>query len=77
MYQKMLSVISEVLHVNDDELTKETSFSEDLGADSLDVYQVIMALEEAFDVEMEQTIEDVSVSTVGELYEKLKMIMQP
>lgn len=77
MYQKMLTVISEVLHVSTEELTKETSFSEDLGADSLDVYQLIMALEEAFDVEVEQTMEDVSVTTVGELYEKLKMIMQP
>ncbi len=77
MYQKLLSVISEVLHVNVDELTKETSFSEDLGADSLDVYQLIMALEEAFDVEVEQTMEDITVSTVGELYEKLRLIMQP
>ncbi len=77
MYQKMIGVISEVLHVPEEELTKETSFADDLGADSLEVYQLVIALEEAFDTTMEQSIEDVTVATVGELYEKLKLIMQP
>lgn len=45
-------VIAEVLNVATDEVTSDTRFVEDLGADSLDLFQVVMGIEEAFDIEL-------------------------
>ncbi len=50
--EKLKEVIAEVLNVDPNEITTETTFLEDLGADSLDVYQIVMGIEEAFDIEI-------------------------
>lgn len=42
-FEKLKKIIAEVLNVDPDEITMETTFQDDLGADSLDVYQIIMA----------------------------------
>ncbi len=76
IYDSMVKVICEVLHVEKEDVTKETAFATDLGADSLDLYQLVMALELEFDVELSQSAEDVTVTTVEELYDKLRMVMQ-
>ena len=47
-------VVSEVLNVAPDEVMPETRFVEDLGADSLDLYQIVMGVEEAFDIELSE-----------------------
>lgn len=50
--EKLKKVIVEVLNVDASEILPETTFIDDLGADSLDVFQIIMGLEEEFDIEI-------------------------
>jgi acyl carrier protein len=58
----------EVLQVDADKITLEAKFGEDLDADSLDLVELVMALEEAFDVEVpEEELE--GITTVGQAYE--------
>ncbi len=58
----------EVLQVSEDQVTMEAKFGEDLDADSLDLVELVMALEEAFDIEVpEEELE--GISTVGQAYE--------
>ena len=45
-FEKLKKIIAEVLNVDEEEITMETTFVDDLGADSLDVFQIIMGLEE-------------------------------
>jgi len=52
IFEKIKNVVVEQLGVNEDEITLETSFVDDLGADSLDLFQIIMALEEEFKIEI-------------------------
>ena len=51
-FEKLVKVITEVLNVDVDEITMESTFLDDLGADSLDVYQIVMGIEEEFDIEI-------------------------
>ena len=53
-FEKLQQIIAEVLNVDIDEITPETTFIDDLGADSLDVFQIIMGIEEEFDIEIPQ-----------------------
>jgi acyl carrier protein len=58
----------EVLQVSPDQITLDAKFGEDLDADSLDLVELVMALEEAFDVEVpEEELE--GITTVGQAYE--------
>lgn len=52
MFDKIKDIISEQLGVDADEITMESSFMDDLGADSLDIVELIMALESEFDMEI-------------------------
>ena len=51
-FEKLKKVIAEVLSVDPDEITMDTTFTDDLGADSLDLFQIIMGIEEEFDIEV-------------------------
>lgn len=51
-FEKLQKIIAEVLNVDADEITMETTFVDDLGADSLDVFQILMGIEEEFDIEI-------------------------
>ena len=51
-FEKLKKIIAEVLNVDEEEITMDTTFVDDLGADSLDVFQIIMGLEEEFDIEI-------------------------
>ena len=53
-FEKLQGIIAEVLNVDADEITMDTTFVDDLGADSLDVFQIIMGIEEEFDIEIPQ-----------------------
>ena len=66
MLEKMKEIIAEQLSVDESEIALETSFKDDLGADSLDLFELVMALEEEYDVEIPaddltelNTVEDV------------------
>ncbi len=65
---KLKKVIAEVLNVDPDEIGMDTTFMDDLGADSLDVYQIIMGIEEEFDIEI-PTEQAEQITTVGEAVE--------
>ena len=70
-FEKLKKIIAEVLNVDPDEITMETTFQDDLGADSLDVYQIIMGIEEEFDIEIPaETAEQ--VPTVEDAVEMIK-----
>ena len=51
-FEKLKKIIAEVLNVDPEEITPDSTFMDDLGADSLDVYQIIMGIEEEFDIEV-------------------------
>ncbi len=70
-FQKLKKVIAEVLSVDPDEITMETTFTDDLGADSLDIFQIIMGLEEEFDIEIAPEKAE-NVKTVEEALELIK-----
>lgn len=71
MLDKVKSIIAEQLNVEESIITETSSFKEDLGADSLDLFELVMALEEEFDVEIPS--EDLSsITTVEEVINYLK-----
>ena len=70
-FEKLNKIIAEVLNVDPDEITMETTFQDDLGADSLDVYQIIMGIEEEFDIEIPAESAE-QVTTVEEAVEMIK-----
>ena len=70
-FEKLQQIIAEVLNVDVDEITPETTFVDDLGADSLDVFQIIMGVEEEFDIEIPQE-EAEKITTVGDAAEAIK-----
>ena len=71
MSEKMKAIIAEQLSVNAEEIKPETNFKEDLGVDSLDLFEMVMAMEEEFGVEIPS--EDLEkIATVNDLEEYLK-----
>ena len=70
-FEKIQKIISEVLGVDEDSITMETTFVDDLGADSLDVFQSIMALEEEFDIEIDNDKAE-KIVTVSDAVEQIK-----
>lgn len=71
MLEKMLPIIAEQLNVEESEIKLESNFKDDLGADSLDLFELVMALEEEFDVEIPS--EDLeSIVTVQDVVDYLK-----
>ena len=70
-FEKLKKIIAVVLNVDEEEITMETTFVDDLGADSLDVFQIIMGLEEEFDIEIPNE-EAEKIVTVGDAVEQIK-----
>ncbi len=70
-FEKLQEIIAEVLNVDADEITMDTTFVDDLGADSLDVFQIIMGIEEVFDIEISNEDAEKIVS-VGDAVEQIK-----
>ncbi len=70
-FEKIQTIISEVLGVDADSITMDTTFVDDLGADSLDVFQIIMALEEEFDIEIANE-EAEKIVTVSDAVDQIK-----
>ena len=70
-FEKLQKIIAEVLNVEAGEITMETTFIDDLGADSLDVFQIIMGIEEAFDLEIDNDDAE-NIVTVGDAVEQIR-----
>lgn len=72
-FEKLQKIIAEVLNVDADEITMDTTFVDDLGADSLDIFQIIMGIEEEFDIEISN--EDAEkIASVGDVVEQIKSL---
>jgi acyl carrier protein len=70
-FEKLKKVIADVLNVDEGEITLESTFTDDLGADSLDVFQIIMGIEDEFDVKIDPELAE-KITTVGEAVDLLK-----
>ncbi len=71
MFEKLVAIIEEQLNVEGVEITMESDFKKDLNADSLDLFELVMALEEEFNVEIpSEKLE--SLTTVGSVVEYMK-----
>ena len=68
---RLINAIAEVLDLDKDKITADSKFVDDLGADSLDVLEIIMGIEDEFGIEI-PTNQAESIVTVGDAYEKIK-----
>lgn len=71
--EKIKAIIAEVLNIDADSITADTTFVDDLGADSLDIFQIIMGIEEEYDIEFENEAVE-QIQTVGDAIEALRAI---
>ena len=70
-FEKLKKIIAEVLNVDEEEISMDTTFVDDLGADSLDIFQIIRGLEEEFDIEIANE-EAENIVTVADAVEQIK-----
>lgn len=69
--EQIKKILSEQFSISEDEIGLDTSFTEDIGADSLDLVELIMALEQEFDVEIDDD-EVEGIKTVGDAVRYIK-----
>lgn len=74
-FEKLQKIIADVLNLNEDEIKPESTFVDDLGADSLDVFQIIMGLEEEFDIEIDNE-EAEKIVTVQDAVDQIKKAVE-
>lgn len=73
--EKLKAIIAEVLNVDEDIITGETTFVDDLGADSLDVFQIVMGIEEEYDIELDNEIVE-QIQTVADAAEAVRAALR-
>lgn len=73
--EKLQQIIAEVLNVDASEVMPGTTFTDDLGADSLDLYQIILGVEDAFDIEIPQE-EAEKIVTVDDAVELIQRVVE-
>ena len=72
-FEKLQAIIADVLNVSPETITPDTTFVDDLGADSLDIFQIIMGIEEEYDIELDnESVEQ--IQTVGDAVEAIRTI---
>ncbi len=70
-FEKLKNIIADVLNVDPDEITEETTLTDDLGADSLDLYQILMGIEDEFGISADhEKVEN--IQTVGQALELIR-----
>lgn len=70
--ERLFEIIEEQLHLTGMEITEDLSFKDDLGADSIDLVELVMALEDEYGVELQYEDLEKKVKTVGDLADFLK-----
>ena len=70
-FEKLQEIIAEVLNLEPDDITMGATFVDDLGADSLDIFQITMGIEEALDIEIPNDAAE-QIVTVGDAAEQIK-----
>ena len=71
IFKTMQDLIAEQFAIDADEISMDSSFVDDLGADSLDIFQIIMGIEEEFDIEIAQE-EAEKIVSVGDAVEAIR-----
>ena len=74
-FEKLQEIIADVLNVQKDEIRPETTCVDDLGADSLDIFQIIMGIEEEFDIEIDNE-EAEKIVTVQDAVDQIKKAVE-
>ena len=74
-FEKLQEIIADVLNVQKDEIKPDTTFVDDLGADSLDIFQIIMGIEEEFDIEIDND-EAEKIVTVQDAVDQIKKAVE-
>ena len=72
-FEKLQGIIAEVLNIEPEDVTMAATFVDDLGADSLDIFQIIMGIEEEYDIELENEAVE-QIQTVGDAVEAIRAI---
>ena len=70
-FEKLQKIIAEVLNIDTDKITMESTFVDDLGADSLDVFQIIMGIEDTIDIQIPEDAAE-HITTVAEAVEQIQ-----
>ena len=70
-FEKLQKIIAEVMNVSEEEIRPETTFVDDLGIDSLDFFQILIDLEETYDIHIDQQ-EAEEIVTIGDAVETLR-----
>ena len=70
-FEKLQGIIAEVLNIEPEDVTMAATFVDDLGADSLEIFQIIMGIEEEFDIEIPNESAE-QIVTVGDAVEQIK-----
>ncbi len=70
-FEKLQKIIAEVLNIDADKITLDSTFVDDLGADSLDVFQIIMGIEDEFGIQIPDDAAE-SIVTVSDAVEQIK-----
>ena len=70
-FEKLQGIIAEVLNIEPEEVPMAATFVDDLGADSLDIFHIIMGIEEEFDIEIQNEAAE-QIVTVGDAVEQIK-----
>ena len=74
-FEKLQKIIAEVLNLSEEEIRPDSTFVDDLGADSLDVFQIIMGIEEEFDIEIDND-EAEKIVTVQDAVDLIKKAVE-
>ena len=73
-FEKRQDIIAEVMNVPKEDITPDTKFVDDLGADSLDIFQIIMGIEEEFDIEINNDDAE-KIVTVQDAVDQIKNVL--
>ena len=74
-FEKLQKIIAEVLNLSEEEIRPDSTFVDDIGADSLDVLQLIMGIEEEFDIEIDNE-EAEKITTVQDAVDQIKKAVE-
>ena len=74
-FEKLQKIIAEVLNLSEEEIRPDSTFVDDLGADSLDVFQIIMGIEEEIDIEIDNE-EAEKITTVQDAVDQIKKAVE-
>ena len=70
-FEKLTQIIGEVLNIEPETITEESKFIDDLGADSLDIFEIITAIEDSFDITIDDSQAE-SIVTVGDAADAIR-----